>query len=113
MTCSGDWSAWMAAKPAHLAPPRAARRRRRAAAPAAGGPWALVLAAGEGSRLRQLTLGPDGVAVPKQFCSLGAGPSLLHLAVACGWSDLGTPERILRCAGGLPQPVRFGPAFAA
>lgn len=42
--------------------------------------WALVLAAGEGSRLRALTT-HGGVAVPKQFCSLRGGPSLLHEAI--------------------------------
>jgi mannose-1-phosphate guanylyltransferase len=42
--------------------------------------WALVLAAGEGSRLRALTT-HRGVAVPKQFCSLVGGPSLLEEAV--------------------------------
>ena len=42
--------------------------------------WALVLAAGEGSRLRRLTTTTEGVAVPKQFCSLHGGPSLLHQA---------------------------------
>jgi mannose-1-phosphate guanylyltransferase len=42
--------------------------------------WALVLAAGEGSRLRALTT-HSGVAVPKQFCSLRGGPSLLEEAV--------------------------------
>jgi mannose-1-phosphate guanylyltransferase len=42
--------------------------------------WALVLAAGEGSRLRSLTsLG--GTTVPKQFCSLHSGPSLLYEAL--------------------------------
>jgi len=42
--------------------------------------WALVLAAGEGSRLRALTT-TNGVAVPKQFCSLHDGPSLLQEAL--------------------------------
>jgi mannose-1-phosphate guanylyltransferase len=42
--------------------------------------WALVLAAGEGSRLRALTT-HRGVAVPKQFCSLVGGPSLLEEAI--------------------------------
>src|SRR5688572_7927177 len=42
--------------------------------------WALVLAAGEGSRLRALTTS-NGVAVPKQFCSLHDGPSLLQEAL--------------------------------
>jgi len=40
--------------------------------------WALVLAAGEGTRLRALTTGWRGIAVPKQFCSLQGGPSLLE-----------------------------------
>jgi mannose-1-phosphate guanylyltransferase len=40
--------------------------------------WALVLAAGEGSRLRRLTTTSSGVAVPKQYCSLHGGLSLLH-----------------------------------
>lgn len=43
--------------------------------------WALVLAAGEGSRLRSLTTPPSGTTVPKQFCSLYAGPSLLDEAL--------------------------------
>jgi mannose-1-phosphate guanylyltransferase len=41
------------------------------------GAWALVLAGGEGSRLQALTTAPNGVVVPKQFCSLRRGPSLL------------------------------------
>lgn len=40
-------------------------------------PWVIVLAAGSGSRLRELTTGRDGVAVPKQYCSLRGGRSLL------------------------------------
>jgi mannose-1-phosphate guanylyltransferase len=47
----------------------------------AGHNWALVLAAGEGSRLQALTMTASGVAVPKQFCSLGGGGSLLHGAL--------------------------------
>ena len=43
--------------------------------------WALVLAAGEGSRLRSLTTAASGTAIPKQFCSLYEGPSLLHEAL--------------------------------
>jgi mannose-1-phosphate guanylyltransferase len=41
--------------------------------------WALLLAAGDGTRLADLTRGDDGVAVPKQFCSITGGPSLLEL----------------------------------
>jgi mannose-1-phosphate guanylyltransferase len=43
--------------------------------------WALVLAAGEGSRLRSLTTTGAGKSIPKQFCSLRGGPSLLHEAL--------------------------------
>lgn len=39
--------------------------------------WALVLAAGEGSRLSSLTTDTNGITIPKQFCSLHGGPSLL------------------------------------
>ncbi len=45
-----------------------------------GQTWAIVLAAGEGSRLRSLTTTPNG-AIPKQFCSLRGGRSLLHDAL--------------------------------
>jgi mannose-1-phosphate guanylyltransferase len=41
------------------------------------GTWALVLAGGEGSRLHSLTTTASGTVVPKQFCSLRYGPSLL------------------------------------
>jgi mannose-1-phosphate guanylyltransferase len=43
--------------------------------------WALVLAGGEGSRLQALTKNLQGVVVPKQFCSLQGGPSLLQEAL--------------------------------
>lgn len=43
--------------------------------------WAVVLAAGDGTRLSTLTTDPAGNAVPKQFCSLDGGRSLLHEAV--------------------------------
>jgi mannose-1-phosphate guanylyltransferase len=44
--------------------------------------WALVLAAGSGTRLASLTADGTGVSVPKQFCSLNGGPSLLEEALA-------------------------------
>ena len=56
-----------------------------------GGVWAIVLAAGEGSRLRTLTTTASGVAVPKQFCSLHDGPSLLD-------------ETLQRAATVAPEP---------
>lgn len=49
--------------------------------PDVGHNWALVLAAGEGRRLQVLTTTVSGIKVPKQFCSLHGGPSLLHDAL--------------------------------
>ena len=46
-----------------------------------GSSWAVVLAAGEGTRLRELTT-RNGIATPKQFCSLRGGRSLLGDALA-------------------------------
>ncbi len=43
--------------------------------------WALVLAAGSGTRLSRLTTDASGTAVPKQFCSLDGGASLLQEAL--------------------------------
>jgi mannose-1-phosphate guanylyltransferase len=43
--------------------------------------WAIVLAAGEGRRLHSLTTTEAGVAIPKQYCSLRGGPSLLREAL--------------------------------
>src|SRR5262245_43753513 len=43
--------------------------------------WALVLAAGEGSRLQALTTTASGLAIPKQYCSLAGDSSLLHKAL--------------------------------
>ncbi len=44
--------------------------------------WALILAAGEGTRLRKLTTLSCGMTIPKQFWSLRDGPSLLREALA-------------------------------
>ncbi len=46
-----------------------------------GHTWTIVLAAGEGSRLRSLTTTRSGLAIPKQFCSLHGGASLLDEAL--------------------------------
>lgn len=40
--------------------------------------WCLILAAGSGTRLSSLTTDASGETVPKQFCSLNGGPSLLR-----------------------------------
>jgi mannose-1-phosphate guanylyltransferase len=44
--------------------------------------WALVLAGGEGRRLERLTTDLGGRRIPKQFCSLNGGVSLLEETVA-------------------------------
>jgi mannose-1-phosphate guanylyltransferase len=46
-----------------------------------GNTWAIVLAAGEGSRLHSLTTTEAGIAMPKQYCSLRGGRSLLREAL--------------------------------
>jgi len=44
--------------------------------------WAIVLAAGDGTRLRPVTTGADGVAVPKQYFRGPDGRTPLELALA-------------------------------
>jgi mannose-1-phosphate guanylyltransferase len=44
--------------------------------------WSVVLAGGDGTRLRALTTAPCGTPVPKQFCSLQGGRTLLEDALA-------------------------------
>jgi len=46
-----------------------------------GATWVIVLAAGDGRRLQSLTRNASGMAVPKQFCSLRGGYSLLRDAL--------------------------------
>ncbi|MEZ5499789.1 MAG: sugar phosphate nucleotidyltransferase [Steroidobacteraceae bacterium] len=41
-------------------------------------PWVLVLAGGDGRRLRELATDSSGIAVPKQYCSLCGGETLLQ-----------------------------------
>ena len=43
--------------------------------------WVVILAAGDGTRLATLTRDANGVVIPKQFCSLSGGPSLLAQTV--------------------------------
>lgn len=46
-----------------------------------GNLWSIVLAGGDGSRLSKITGGFDGSAVPKQYCNIKGGPSLLRQAL--------------------------------
>lgn len=43
--------------------------------------WAILLAAGEGSRVRSLTGQVEGVPVPKQFCAMDGRESMLRWAI--------------------------------
>jgi len=54
--------------------------------------WGLVLAAGDGKRLESLTTACGGTAIPKQYCSLRPGPSLLQDALRRALA-LTTPQR--------------------
>jgi mannose-1-phosphate guanylyltransferase len=48
---------------------------------AAAHTWAVILAAGEGRRIKSLTRTPSGEIIPKQFCSLGRRECFLELAM--------------------------------
>jgi len=54
--------------------------------------WTLVLAAGSGTRLSGLTSDGTGASVPKQFCSLTGGASLLEETLARA-AAIAAPER--------------------
>jgi mannose-1-phosphate guanylyltransferase len=75
--------------------------------------WALILAAGDGSRLRALTTQPCGTPVPKQYCSLSGGSSLVEDALARARSQVAA-ERV--CAIVAQQHHRWwsnAPALCA
>ncbi|HKC17490.1 MAG TPA: sugar phosphate nucleotidyltransferase [Steroidobacteraceae bacterium] len=55
--------------------------------------WALVLAGGDGTRLSDLTIRADGGPVPKQYCSLRGGPSLLEETLRRA-ANVALPEHI-------------------
>ncbi len=56
--------------------------------------WAIVLAGGDGTRVRDLTKGPNGNSVPKQYCTFGGEKSLLGLALDRARSVVG-PDRVI------------------
>lgn len=56
--------------------------------------WAIVLAGGQGKRVRSLTTNAVGDPVPKQFCSFGTGVSLLRRAIDRA-ARIVSPQRIV------------------
>jgi mannose-1-phosphate guanylyltransferase len=73
--------------------------------------WAVVLAAGEGTRLRSLTTDAAGRSKPKQYCSLFGGSTLLEDALRRGASLV---DRTRLCAIVAEQHADWsGPALRA
>lgn len=66
--------------------------------------WAVVLAAGEGTRLASLTRDAAGNSVPKQFCSLNGGSALVHEALQRA-RRIASPEQV--CAIVARQHSRY------
>lgn len=69
-----------------------------------GHTWAIVLAAGSGTRLSSITRDDSGKPVPKQFCSLHGGPSLIEQALARARSVV-SRDRIMAIVS--PSHVRY------
>lgn len=57
-------------------------QRSTTSAATGGHAWAIVLAAGNGTRLSSLTRDTAGTAIPKQFCSLDGAVSLIEQTLA-------------------------------
>jgi mannose-1-phosphate guanylyltransferase len=65
--------------------------------------WVVVLAGGHGRRMRHLTVTAEGISVPKQYCAVGRGSSLLHAALQRARA-LAPPERIIVTVAGEHRP---------
>ena len=57
------------------------------------GPWSVVLAGGDGTRLSRLTTTDKGETIPKQFCSLNRRECLLQLALRRA-ASVSPPDKI-------------------
>jgi mannose-1-phosphate guanylyltransferase len=57
--------------------------------------WSIVLAGGKGTRLSELAVSPDGRSVPKQYCNVNGGPSLLHHALGRGRAIAGVERTMV------------------
>ena len=88
------WSAGSNAQPTSSASPSRARPIRS---------WVLVLAGGSGARLRSLTSDDRGGPVPKQYCSLLGGRSLLGDALARG-EQLAPARRVITVVARQHEP---------
>lgn len=75
-----------------------------------GKTWALVLAGGDGNRLRALTTTSNGVAVPKQYCSVWGDACLLEDAILRGSSI--APLRRICAVVGAPHRRWWSTALA-
>jgi len=62
--------------------------------------WALVLAAGDGTRLASLTRDREGRRTPKQFCSVYGGPTLLQETLSRGARLAGVERTVAVVAAG-------------
>jgi mannose-1-phosphate guanylyltransferase len=62
--------------------------------------WSIVLAAGAGNRLASLTTDPVHGHIPKQYCSLEGGPSLLESALLRAWRVAGAARTVVVVAEG-------------
>ena len=77
--------------------------------------WAIVLAAGDGTRLSSLTVNSRGECIPKQYCSLDGHGSLLKQALARA-SRVAAPGRVCAIVAeqhrphwrGSPWPLPLG-----
>jgi mannose-1-phosphate guanylyltransferase len=77
--------------------------------------WAIVLAGGDGSRVRDLTTGPNGDDAPKQYCSFGESRSLLGLALARAGAVV-SPGRLVTVVAEQHRPwweIELGSLHAA
>jgi mannose-1-phosphate guanylyltransferase len=65
--------------------------------------WAIVLAGGDGTRVRDLTRAPNGDPMPKQYCSFGGDKSLLRLALDRAASVV-RPDRVVTVVAEQHRP---------
>jgi mannose-1-phosphate guanylyltransferase len=83
-------------------------------APISDETWAVVLAAGEGTRLRDLTTTAAGETIPKQFCSINQRECLLELALQRAGA-VAKPEQVCTVVAAQhrrwwQQPLRLMPS---